>query len=279
MAVAAPDPGAMRLEHGRWFTPGEMRQGGRVAIVSSRVTAAMGGAALGRTLRVQEIDRKVIGALTPYPGERDMLVLVPFPEADIAMVPSPTTRPRTLTVEAGRVEDVAAVKTRIDEWARAHQAWRDGVTVSATGRQRLEEVNQGIRLFKLLMGAFTAISLFVGGIGIMNVLLSSVQERTREIGVRKASGARRRDIVVQFLSESVSIAAAGSLVGVIVGLVGAYLVTAFMRAQTQAQIYAGIGWSTVLVSAAAAAAVGLLFGTYPALRAARLSPTEAMRYE
>jgi putative ABC transport system permease protein len=135
-------------------------------------------------------------------------------------------------------------------------------------------------VFKLFMGALTGISLLVGGIGIMNVLLASVTERTREIGVRKALGARRRDILVQFLAESVAISGAGSLLGVALGLSGAFAIVAGIRAQAQA-IYldATFSWSTVLSAAFSAIVVGLTFGTYPARRAARLSPIDAIRHE
>ncbi len=140
-------------------------------------------------------------------------------------------------------------------------------------------MNQGILIFKILMGAFTAISLIVGGIGIMNVLLASVAERTKEIGVRKAAGARRRDIVVQFLAESVVISLAGAIIGAVFGIAGAYLVAWIMRAQTLAQVYAAVTWQTLAVAMGAAILIGLIFGTYPALKAARLSPVDAMRYE
>src|SRR4029434_6287053 len=104
-----------------------------------------------------------------------------------------------------RAEEIESTRTRVDEWLGRHPAWKDGVSVVAYGPQRLRDVRQGIMIFKMLMGAFTAISLLVGGIGIMNVLLASVLERTREIGIRKAIGARRRDILVQFLVESITI--------------------------------------------------------------------------
>jgi putative ABC transport system permease protein len=134
-------------------------------------------------------------------------------------------------------------------------------------------------LFKLLMGAITGISLLVGGIGIMNVLLASVAERTREIGIRKAAGARRRDVLLQFLAESVAITGLGSVVGVLLGLGGAFGVTAIMRARADAPVYAAFSWGTVAVAVLAAVTVGVVFGIYPALRAARLSPIDAIRHE
>jgi putative ABC transport system permease protein len=151
--------------------------------------------------------------------------------------------------------------------------------VAATGQQRLEEIERSFLWFKMLMGTFTAIALIVGGIGIMNVLLASVVERTREIGIRKAVGARRRDIRTQFLTESVAISAAGSLLGLIIGLSGAFGMTALMRARTAVPIYAGVSLGTLIASASAALLVGLIFGTYPAFRASRLSPVDAIQRE
>jgi putative ABC transport system permease protein len=113
----------------------------------------------------------------------------------------------------------------------------------------------------------------------MNVLLASVAERTREIGIRKATGARPRDVLVQFLAESITITGSGSLLGVALGLAGAFSVMAFMRAQTRATIYAGFTWGTVLVAVGSAVVVGIAFGMYPALRASRLSPVDAIRHE
>ncbi|MGH7670552.1 MAG: ABC transporter permease, partial [Gemmatimonadaceae bacterium] len=144
---------------------------------------------------------------------------------------------------------------------------------------RIGQVQQGMLLFKLLMGALTGISLLVGGIGIMNVLLASVAERTREIGIRRATGARRREIMMQFLAESVAISGAGAVLGAGLGVAAAYTVTAIMRMRTRATVYAGLSWSTLIVAALAALAVGIGFGLYPAIKAARLSPIDAIRHE
>lgn len=163
-----------------------------------------------------------------------------------AMVPALTPRLPTLVVTARRVEDVEVAKAEVEAWlAGRDPGWRDRVTVT-TQLARAKQARQGMLIFKLLMGAITGISLLVGGIGIMNVLLASVAERTREIGIRKAAGARRR---------------------------------AVMRARTEALIYAAFTWGTVAIAVAAAVTVGIAFGIYPALRAARLSPIDAIRHE
>jgi putative ABC transport system permease protein len=144
---------------------------------------------------------------------------------------------------------------------------------------RVEQLTQALFVFKILMGAITGVSLLVGGVGIMNVLLASVVERTREIGVRKAAGARHRDILVQFLAESVTITSAGAALGVLLGLGIAFLTAAIMRAQTNAPVHAAVSFNTIAVAGLASVMVGLAFGLYPALRAARLSPIDAIRHE
>jgi len=184
-----------------------------------------------------------------------------------------------LLLTVARVEDVEVAKSAVEAWlATQTPSWKERTTV-ATSLGRARQARQGMILFKLLMGAITGISLLVGGIGIMNVLLASVTERTREIGIRKAVGARRRDIMIQFLAESVATTGVGSLAGILLGLGGAFAVTALMRARTGALVFAGFSWSSVLVAALAGAAVGVGFGTYPALRAGRLSPIDAIRHE
>ena len=284
-AFGSPQAAGLSLAHGRFFSDDEAAM--RVAVISNRLAAELAGAGavstvVGKTLDLQGGSWTIVGVLEAFRGERIFGVLVPLASAPAAMVPSVSPRATRMLVHAPRVEDVTSVRAQVEAWADAtDRRWRaeSQISVSATGLDQLQQLNQGIRLFKILMGAFTAISLMVGGIGIMNVLLASVVERTREIGVRRATGAKRRDIVVQFLAESVALSLAGALVGALLGVGAAFGTTAIMRAQTSAQIYAAATWQTLSVSMAAAIAVGLLFGTYPALKAARLSPVDAMRYE
>ena len=219
---------------------------------------------------------RIVGVLAPVVGRDEPLVEMPMRVYE--RLPAPrAAEPPVLLLRAERVETVEALTRTVERWATARHG--DAVTVTATGRERLRGAAQGILIFKLLMGSFTAIALLVGGIGIMNVLLASVLERTREIGVRRSVGARRRDVVLQLLAESVAIALTGSLIGLATGIGGAFAVTALMRARTEALIYAAVTPGTIVASIAAATITGLVFGVYPALRAAKLAPVDAIRAE
>lgn len=147
------------------------------------------------------------------------------------------------------------------------------------GTQRLENTKQAMLLSKMLLGLLAGLILAVGGIGIMNVLLAAVVERTREIGIRKAVGARASDILAQFLVESVAVTGVGSAVGFVLGLLLAVVGTAVFRRWSGAPIYPVLHVSTALFASGAAVLVGLVFGTYPARRAAALSPIDAIARE
>lgn len=234
--------------------------------------------ALGATLLMNGNPHTVIGVVRGGSGAvAPLAALVPVDDAERAL---PGVRAPTMVVTAERIEDVDRIRAEVEAWmaARFGAAWKDRATVR-TNQARVKQVASGMLIFKLLMGAITGVSLLVGGIGIMNVLLAAVAERTREIGIRKATGARDRDILTQFLSESVAITSTGAAVGVVLGLGIAFLTAAIMRAQTKAPVEAAVTPATILVAAGLSVVIGVGFGLYPALRASRLSPIDAIRHE
>jgi putative ABC transport system permease protein len=255
-----------------------------VAVVGHSLALLLAGGgdvatALGDSIVVGDAVVEVVGVFAPLGAERTFRVVVPYPLAERAMAPSPVPRLPTLRAQAPRLEAVAELRLAVERWvADQDSSWRGAVTIQSN-EFRLAQASQGALVFKILMGTIAAVSLLVGGIGIMNVLLAAVAERTREIGIRKAAGARRRDVVLQFLAESVTISGLGSLIGVGLGFAIAAVGTAVMRSRTLAPVHAGWSWSTVVVAAGAAIVVGLGFGLYPALRAGRLDPIEAIRHE
>ena len=271
------------IADGRFFTDADVRDTATVVVLSSALARRMGGARgvqVGDTLLFQESPRVVIGVLAPAADVTESLAFMPVTAAQSALPPALVGRPTSIAIKARRVEDVSPLRARVAAWgARRYGADWDGRISIATNSSRVAQAQQGMLLFKLFMGALTGISLLVGGIGIMNVLLASVTERTREIGIRKATGARHRHILLQFLSESVTISTAGSLIGVALGLVASFGATSVMRGLSGAPIQAGLSASTLLIAIGASVLVGLTFGMYPALRAARLSPVDAIHHE
>jgi putative ABC transport system permease protein len=222
----------------------------------------------------------VIGILNSTGVQDDKLTAVVPTGIAPRVVASAASWSPSIVILANRVEDVTPARAAVERWlaGRFGAEWAKRVTVASRG-QRVAQAQQAMLIFKLFMGAITGISLLVGGIGVMNVLLAAVAERTREIGVRRAVGAARRHILAQFLAESVTISGVGSVAGIVLGIAGAYGITALIRANSSAEMYAGISVSTVLVAVLATVTVGVAFGLYPALLASRLSPIDAIRHE
>jgi len=270
---------------GRGFTDAEAAAGAPVAVISYRLASDVAhgrqpSAVIGDSLLFQGQPRRVIAVLKAEANERSRRAMMPLGAVNGAIVVGQFDRPTQLLLTANTIEGVAPVRARIEHWAAQQfgSTWKDRVSI-VTDESRLEQTRKGLLLFKLFMGALMSISLIVGGIGIMNVLLSSVVERTREIGIRKATGAAQRHILWQFLCESVAITGVGSMIGLVIGVGAAFGITAIMRRVANAPIQAWLSVSTVLVAIGASVLVGLLFGLYPALRAARLSPIDAIHHE
>ena len=208
---------------------------------------------------------------------------------DLAMIPLSTAKRKVLGVSPANARSVSgiAVKVRFEEWmAEAErqiadllrqrhrlQPWQENDFTVRNLTEFFRAREESSRTMRNLLGAVAAVSLLVGGIGIMNIMLVSVTERTREIGIRMAVGARTWDIRWQFLVEAVTLALIGGLAGVGLGIVGSDIVARMAQWATLVSPVAVVG------AFAAAAATGLLFGLYPAWRASLLDPIEALRYE
>jgi len=264
------------LESGRWLDQAEMAGSEPIAVVSPALARLLApdGEALGRQLRLGGADFAIIGVARLDDDSTALRAMVPFGAFGTANSGEPG--PAVIVATMPSIDAMPAAVERARAWAEA----RAGDALEVRNRaERLEQVGQAMLIFKLLMGSITGISLLVGGIGIMNVLLAGVVERTREIGIRRATGAQRRDIVSQFLAESLVITGAGSLIGLVLGIAGAFGVAALMRMQSGAPVHAAFTALPIVVAAASAVVIGLTFGLYPALKAGRLSPTDAMRTE
>lgn len=180
---------------------------------------------------------------------------------------------------ATKTEDVPSLKLEVREWLdKTFPDNKDDFQI-ITNEFRVEQAAKGFLLFRVIMGLIVGISVVVGGVGVMNVLLISVTERTAEIGVRKAVGANPKHIALQFLSESVTISTFGSLLGLIFGVLGTMAVVPIVKSITKIPFQAIYTWNTILVVSIIAILVGIIFGTYPALRASRLNPVDAIRHE
>ena len=279
----------LKLDAGRFFNEDEVARVERVAVITRQLADTLVGARvasrdiIGNSLKFQDSTFRVIGiwtAETPESPRTSVLrVFVPITTARFAMIANAPASISGMTVTAKRIEDLPVLQKQIEAWLAARFGeWKNRAAISSYAEESAR-VRDNMVIFKILMAAITGVSLVVGGVGIMNVLLASVTERTREIGVRKATGARNKDLLAQFLAESVAIAGLGSVLGTLLGIGVASLVAYIMRARTMAQVHAGFSLSTLLVAVTAPVIVGIAFGIYPALRAARLSPIEAIRHE
>jgi putative ABC transport system permease protein len=280
------DFGGLTVAAGRFYNEMEVNHGAPVIVLGHHLAEELAGSRdplwlVGRPIRVSGSRREVVGVLSPpeFGRETDLVAFAPVRNGLELLDRGSASAPPTLRLKARSIEAVDSVRRATEEWLAERYGVRASTLKIEVGTERLENTRQAMLLSKLLLGLLVALILAVGGIGIMNVLLAAVAERTREIGIRKAVGARARDIQIQFLFESVTVTGVGSALGFVLGILIALAGTAVFRAWSGAEIYPVLRPATALFAVISAVTVGVAFGTYPARRAARLSPIDAIARE
>ncbi len=292
VAGVTPDYAPVRnktVSLGDFITDGDVNARSRVAVLGSGASENLfeeGTYPIGQTIKINRIAFRVVGVLEEQGGAafgtEDNVIYVPLTTAQTRLYPWYRSRSGDALLSALYVQ--VAGESLMDQTAqditnvlrqRHDITFRDEDDFTIINQTDLVSIFGDITgVLTIFLGAIAAISLLVGGIGIMNIMLLSVTERTREISIRNAVGAKRRDILLQFLVEAVTLSLVGGLVGVGLGLVGSRCVGSLAENLTTV-----ITPDVVLLSTGVSAAVGLLFGIYPAFRAARLNPIDALRYE
>jgi len=276
------------LTEGEFISQEEMLGQSSVAVLGSDVADKLFGrqdGLVGETIRIESQPFRVIGVLEPKGGSSfsnaDNLVMVPFSTAQARLIHHNTAdQVDLLLVEAISPKAVPSASDEVAQILRARHRTAIGADdfTILTQQDFLRTASTITNVLTIFLGGVAAISLLVGGIGIMNIMLVSVTERTREIGLRKAVGAHKADILVQFLAESSVLSLIGGVIGIILGYTIAFAVGQIARANN-ADITPSIGIDIILIATLFSTAVGLFFGLYPANRAANLEPVEALRYE
>jgi putative ABC transport system permease protein len=269
------------LASGRMFTDDELRAGAAVCVIGETIRRELWGTrpALGEPLRVKQFSCEVVGQLASkgqgaMGNDQDDIVLVPLRTLQRRVTGN--TRVSTLLVSMKDGSDAERVKSSLAQLLRERrklaEADENNFNVLDT-RQLADTLSGTTKVMTMLLGAVAAVSLLVGGIGIMNIMLVSVTERTREIGLRLAIGALEREVLLQFLIEAVVLAALGGLIGIVLAT-GASMIMAGLM-----QVPYLFNPAINLLSFVFSAGIGVLFGYFPARRAARLDPIEALRHE
>jgi len=270
------------LTAGRNFTPGEDNARARVAVLGASVPGLLGlnpAACIGSAIEIAGVQFEIIGVLAEKGSQGsfqnlDEQVLIPLQTARYRVMG--TDRLRSLTARVDKVQDMNLAMIEIERVLRREHKIRPGMENDFQIRRQadlLATLEDTTKTFTRLLAGIAAVSLIVGGIGIMNIMLVSVTERTREIGVRKALGATRRVILTQFLVEALVLCLMGGTVGVVLGSAGA-VVLAKMNQWNTSVSPAAIGLAFLF-----SGMVGVFFGMWPARRAAALDPIMALRYE
>lgn len=272
------------IEYGQAFSEADVRGAGKVCLLGATVAKNLFGLdnPVGRIVRIRKVPFRVLGVLgakgpNPWGNDQDDLAIVPITTAQRRLFKSGIPDSvRRITVQAWDRDSLEATYAEVRALLRQRHRLSEGMEDDFVIRdmtQILENAAETTHVMALLLGAVASISLLVGGIGIMNIMLVSVSERTREIGIRMAVGARPWDIRIQFLTEAVTLSIFGGGIGLLLGVGASRAITEFLDWPTI------ISLGTVLLAVLFSGFVGVFFGFWPAWKASRLDPIEALRHE
>lgn len=271
------------LRDGEFFMASDLRSGARVCVLGKTVVDQLfdDEDPVGKTVRIRNMPFRVLGVLTPkgsaaWGQDQDDTIVVPWTTARRVLQNSPFNNVNMLLLSLTSMDTFAQAERELTAILRQRHRLASGAE-DDFNIMNMTEVTQTMtqvsRLMTVLLTAIAGISLLVGGIGIMNIMLVAVTERTREIGLRMAVGARRRDILLQFLAEAIALSAVGGLIGIGLGITAARLLASANKWPIL------ISPGAVMLAFGFSGAVGIFFGFYPAWRASRLSPIESLRRE
>ena len=269
------------LEEGNMFSDLDVRAAAKVCILGKTTADKLfpEDDPVGKIIRIKNVPVKVLGLLkkkgvSMFGSDQDDVVLVPYTTAMKRF--AGVTTLRSINVQAATADQMMEVQNAITDLLRQRHRIQPGADddFMLRNQQELSEaMTATTEVMTALLAAIASVSLLVGGIGIMNIMLVSVTERTREIGIRMAVGARGRDILLQFLIEAVALSSTGGVLGILGGVGGAKLITMIKEWPTL------VSPQSIIIAFAFSAAVGVFFGFYPARKASQLDPIDALRYE
>jgi len=269
---------AWGLSAGAMFTESDVRSAAKVCVIGKTVADELFGGEdpVGQTLRIRDIPFKILGVLQSkgvnfFGQDQDDTVVVPYTSAMRRV--SGRDFLSSILIQADRAENMERIQQEVTAVLQQRRGGREPDFMVRSQLELAEAATATAKTMTALIGSVAAISLLVGGIGIMNIMLVSVTERTREIGIRMAIGARGRDILLQFLIEAVTLSIIGGALGILGGICVSQLIAANMDWPTLTST------TSIVVAFLFSAGVGIFFGFYPARKASKLDPIDALRYE